>query len=383
MPLISKAILTVLLIHSVALVPAFGAPLAQESSQEGLEETLANLRSDLPAGVIPLSLSIGANSELLYMGTSRHGVLRSQDGGSTWEDISRGLPEGIGRFYGAFSSLALSPADDSVLLVGTELGELFRSADRGDTWEGAQGLPQPATRRTHVPLVVFASGFPETVYAIISRPVHSHLTTNTLFKSLDAGQSWFAVKKLGDNEEYSELRVEEGEPPILIAVSPNGVLSIEDVFAPPEVDGQNSQINRLEPLLLGDRTQQTFLDQDMGEIAILVADGEMIKTFDLDGTTIQFTPNSSSGYGIESIDFTFDPELGTDLILGDDDSSQQNLGFTFPFYGMDFSDLFVNSNGNLTFGESDLDPIASLEEFVGGSKMKIAPMTLPPKTSPV
>ncbi|MFB3068925.1 MAG: WD40/YVTN/BNR-like repeat-containing protein, partial [Acidobacteriota bacterium] len=221
MSLLSKTILMVLLILSIALVPAFGALLAQGSSKEGLEESLANLRSetttvlavatdpanrsvlwagtreglwssqdegrswsrvtsDLPPGVIPLSLSIGVNSELLYMGTARHGVLRSQDRGSSWEDINRGLPEGIGRFYGAFSSLALSPADDSVLLVGTELGEIFRSADRGDSWAAATGVPGPATRRTHTPLVVFASGFPETVYAIISRPVHSHLTTNTL-----------------------------------------------------------------------------------------------------------------------------------------------------------------------------------------------------------
>ncbi|MCZ6486178.1 MAG: hypothetical protein O6826_10825, partial [Acidobacteria bacterium] len=255
MSLLSKTILMVLLILSIALVPAFGALLAQGSSKEGLEESLANLRSeiedtgiyqvvsapissglsyaateqglrvthdggrtwsklplpsdtttvfavatdpadrsvlwagtreglwssqdegrswsrvtsDLPPGLIPLSLSIGVNSELLYMGTARHGVLRSQDGGSAWEDISSGLPEGIGRFYGAFSSLALSPADDSVLLVGTELGEIFRSADRGDSWAAATGVPGPATRRTHTPVIVFANGFPETVYAIISR----------------------------------------------------------------------------------------------------------------------------------------------------------------------------------------------------------------------
>jgi len=458
--LISKAILIVLLIHSVVLVPAFGAPLAQGSSKEVLEDSLANLRSeiehrgiyqvvsapissglsyaateqglfatqdggrtwsklplpsetttvfavatgpadgsllwagtreglwssqdegrswsrvtsDLPPGVVPLSLSIGANSGLLYMGTARHGVLRSQDGDSTWEDISRGLPEGIGRFYGAFSSLALSAADDSVLLVGTELGQIFRSADRGDSWEGAQGIPEPATRRTHTPVVVFARGLPEAVYAIISRPVHSNLTTNTLFKSLDSGQSWFAVKELKDNEKYLELRVEESNPRILIAVSQNSVLPIEDVFAPPEVDSQNYQINSLEPLVLGDRTQQLVLDQDIGEIAVLVDDGELIETFDLDGTTIQFTPNSSSGYDIEFIDFTFDPDLGTDLNLVDDASSQQNLDFTFPFYGMDFSDLFVNSNGNLTFGEGDLESLVSVEEFVSGSKMKIAPL---------
>ena len=131
-----------------------------------------------------------------------------------------------------------------MLLVGTELGELFRSADGGDSWEGPQGIPEAATRRTHAPVVVFVQGFPETVYAIISHPVHSHLTTNTLFKSLDSGQTWFAIKKLRDNEEYLELRVEEGEPPILVAVSQNSVLPIEDVFAPPEVDGQNSSMSR-------------------------------------------------------------------------------------------------------------------------------------------
>ena len=117
---------------------------------------------------------------------------------------------------------------------------------------------------------------------------------------------------------------------------------------------------------------QSTLDQDIGNIAVLVDDGELIKKFDLDGTTIQFTPNTNGGYDIAFIGFSFDPTLGTDLSLADNAFSQQSLGFTFPFYGTNFSEVFVNSNGNLTFGEGDTSPIESLSLFFSSSK--IAPL---------
>lgn len=126
-----------------------------------------------------------------------------------WQEISSGLPEGIGASqYGAFSSLALSPADDALVLVGTELGEIYRTQDAGNTWEPAKGIPEPATRRTYPPLITFDPLASEIVYAILSRPVHSELVANTLYKSVDSGASWFAIKELRNNERYLELAVE-------------------------------------------------------------------------------------------------------------------------------------------------------------------------------
>ena len=77
--------------------------------------------------------------------------------------------------------------------------------------------------------------------------------------------------------------------------------------------------------------------------------------FSLDKTTVRFTPVSAGGYRIDNpaagdastVDAT--PLSG----LGDDDSRSVQLPFVFPFYGVNYSAVFVNSDGNLTFVEGD------------------------------
>ena len=55
---------------------------------------------------------------------------------------------------------------------------------------------------------------------------------------------------------------------------------------------------------------------------------------------------------------------GVPLFLGDDASANVALDFTFPFQGTDYGDVFVNSNGNLTFGSGDTDFSESVGEFL-------------------
>jgi Papain family cysteine protease/Thrombospondin type 3 repeat len=43
----------------------------------------------------------------------------------------------------------------------------------------------------------------------------------------------------------------------------------------------------------------------------------------------------------------------TALSLSDDDSRKVSLGFSFPFYGTGYAEVYINSDGNLTFGDSD------------------------------
>ncbi len=50
--------------------------------------------------------------------------------------------------------------------------------------------------------------------------------------------------------------------------------------------------------------------------------------------------------------------------LGDDTSSEVDLGFTFPYQGNNYSSVFVNSNGNLTFGSGDTDFSESISELL-------------------
>jgi hypothetical protein len=61
------------------------------------------------------------------------------------------------------------------------------------------------------------------------------------------------------------------------------------------------------------------------------------------------------------------------LDLGDDAFEQVPLGFTFPFNGSDYTSVFVNSNGNLTFGSGDTDFSESVSEFLDEAP-RIAPL---------
>jgi hypothetical protein len=64
---------------------------------------------------------------------------------------------------------------------------------------------------------------------------------------------------------------------------------------------------------------------------------------------------------------------GTILELEDDDSVDLPLGFNFPFQGAVHTNVFVNGNGNLTFGEADDDFSESVGEFLTGAP-RIAPL---------
>ena len=64
---------------------------------------------------------------------------------------------------------------------------------------------------------------------------------------------------------------------------------------------------------------------------------------------------------------------GIALDLGDDDFEEVSLGFDFPFNGGSYSTVFVNSNGNLTFGSGDTDFSESVGEFLS-DQPRIAPL---------
>ena len=74
------------------------------------------------------------------------------------------------------------------------------------------------------------------------------------------------------------------------------------------------------------------------------------KSFDLSNKTLLFTPG-------ETVDPTPDPgpdaPSETSIPLADDDSEAIDLGFSFPYFGQSYTKVYVNSDGNLTFGQGD------------------------------
>jgi hypothetical protein len=95
---------------------------------------------------------------------------------------------------------------------------------------------------------------------------------------------------------------------------------------------------------------------DIGEIAVVQDEGDVIappNAFDLRGAGVRFTRNGGGGYDTQRIDGTFRGTLGQQLSLTDDDTASAPVAFGFPFYGTTVTAAFVNSDGNVTFTESD------------------------------
>ncbi len=88
-----------------------------------------------------------------------------------------------------------------------------------------------------------------------------------------------------------------------------------------------------------------------GDVAVLVDQGDLIlkaNRLDLQGKGLEFQP----GYSVSRVDRPLGPD-GAALSLGDDDSEEVPLPFAFPFFGKSYDRVFVNSDGNLTFGAAE------------------------------
>jgi len=122
---------------------------------------------------------------------------------------------------------------------------------------------------------------------------------------------------------------------------------------------------------------------DFGEIAVIEDfDGVVARSndFDLEGLTVAFEPVSldASSYRFETSDGGYDAAAAAagSLIaeLGDDDTRLVAMPFSFPFYGEEYESVYINSDGNLTFNESDTSiSERSLGRVISGPP-RIAPL---------
>lgn len=96
-----------------------------------------------------------------------------------------------------------------------------------------------------------------------------------------------------------------------------------------------------------------------GDLVVIEDDGSIVSepgtsAFDLDNRLLQFTPNTNGGYDISAGTFAFDNTVGTVLGAGDDTNHKITFtsGFTFNFAGQTWSEVWIRSNANVTFGRT-------------------------------
>lgn len=110
-------------------------------------------------------------------------------------------------------------------------------------------------------------------------------------------------------------------------------------------------------------------DEDIGEIAVVEDDGTIFLTsnaFDLANAGLRFRP-TGEGYEVLRADVAFRSALGARLSLADDDTAPVALAAPLNYFGRSVSQVFVNSDGNLTFGSGDgSSSTRSVGRFLGG-----------------
>jgi hypothetical protein len=81
------------------------------------------------------------NSAIVYAALQTGGVMRSRDGGATFETTNTGLTS-LRTSRG--NGVVIDPTDSAVIYIGTEGGGVFKSTDSGGTWRAvSQGLSNP------------------------------------------------------------------------------------------------------------------------------------------------------------------------------------------------------------------------------------------------
>ena len=141
----------------------------------------------------------------IYAALEVNGVIRTTDGGETWEDCSADLirladlthlrskivsdtfAEGMLDAH----AIAISPADPDAVILAVRMG-LFRTADRGRSWQDMEMKRfSPVTYGRDVRV---SPQDPKTIYAALSVAAASH--DGGLYRSQDAGQTWRRFDKV-------------------------------------------------------------------------------------------------------------------------------------------------------------------------------------------
>ena len=118
--------------------------------------------------------------------------------------------------------------------------------------------------------------------------------------------------------------------------------------------------------------------RNIGEIAVIEATPDTVapaNPLDLSRKRITITPGAST-FAIESTSIDAETpiaEQGTVLDLDDDDFSPIELPFAFPYYGEQYTRLFVQSDGNLTFLVPEASSTARSYSRLAGGPPNIAP----------
>jgi len=160
------------------------------------------------------------NPMIYYVGYTGGGVGKTDDGGTTWKNISDGFFK-----VGSIGDIAVCESDPNVIYVGTgehavrgvmtSFGDgVYKSTDGGKTWKNI-GLEK--TR--HISDVIVHPNNPDVVYVAAQGTVHGPSAERGIYKSMDGGATWKRTLFVDENTGASSLSIDYTNPRILYAAT--------------------------------------------------------------------------------------------------------------------------------------------------------------------
>jgi photosystem II stability/assembly factor-like uncharacterized protein len=164
------------------------------------------------------AISIGNSVPFVSTGGPVAGLFKSMDGGGSWNVLDTGLaPNAL------ISLIAIDPVTPSTIYVsappfgaptgagGPPVGVILKSTDGGASWNAlGRGLPPPA----FISYLAIDPVNPSTLYAVM--PSFGSPTPG-IFKSTDGGQNWSALSGLPANTSAGNLVIDPTAPSTLYA----------------------------------------------------------------------------------------------------------------------------------------------------------------------
>ena len=156
-----------------------------------------------------------------YSGTDG-GLFKSTDGGSTWKQLTNGLPKNLVQIN---VTIAASDPKRLYAIAGTsEPGDyasgkglgVYRSDDAGESWTQITTDPRPAMRigGGDLPILRAHPKNPDVVYS-------ASLVT---VRSTDGGKTWTSIRGAPGGDDYQNLWINPNEPDIILLVADQGAI---------------------------------------------------------------------------------------------------------------------------------------------------------------
>lgn len=143
------------------------------------------------------------------------GLFKSTDGGTTWHQLTDGLPADLSQIY-----VAIAPSDPRRLYatLGTASGKLavYRSDDAGESWAKITDDPRPSGRigGGDLPIPKVDPKNPDLVY----------VASTVTMRSTDGGKTWSGFRGAPGGDDYQNLWINPNNGDIILLVSDQGAL---------------------------------------------------------------------------------------------------------------------------------------------------------------